>query len=72
MIDEFKMITGIAQAIITATTDSLMIDRLDIQYNNGEGSQLEGYYGYLKLDNGTEYKIFEDGSTVKIFTGDLG
>lgn len=72
MIDEFKMITGIAQAIITATNDSLMIDRLDIQYNNGEGPQLEGYYGYLKLDNGTEYKIFEDGSTVKIFTGDLG
>lgn len=72
MIDEFKMITGIAQAIISATNDSLQIDRLDIQYNDGTGPQLEGYYGYLKLDNGTEYKIFEDGSTVKIFTGDLG
>lgn len=71
MIDEFKMITGIAQAIISATDDSLQIDRLDIQFQNA-GPQIEGYYGYLKLDNGTEYKIFEDGSTVKIFTGDLG
>ena len=71
MIDEFKMITGIAQAIISATNDSLQIDRLDIQFQNAE-PQIEGYYGYLKLDNGTEYKIFEDGSTVKIFTGDLG
>ena len=72
MIDESKMIMGIAQAILSATNDSLMIHKLDIIYNNGSGSELEGYYGYLELDNATEYKIFEDGSTVKIFTGDLG
>ena len=71
MIDEFKMITGIAEAILSATNDSLMIDKLDIRYQEA-GPTVEGYYGYLTLDNGTEYKIFEDGSTVKIFTGDLG
>lgn len=71
MIEEFNMIIGIAQAILNATVDSCLIIKLDIRYEIGN-DKLDGYYGYLELDNGTEYKIFEDGSTVKIFTGDLG
>ena len=71
MIKELDMILTIAKAIQSCYCDSPQITRLDIQYNDG-GPQLEGYYGYLTLDNGYEYKIFEDGSTVKLFTGDLG
>ena len=72
MIKELDMILAVAKALQSGHCNSLQIDRLDIQYNDGTGPHLEGYYGDLTLDNGTEYKIFEDGTTVKIFTGDLG
>lgn len=70
MINELDMILAVAKAIQSGHCDSLQINKLDIRYQEA-GPQIEGYYGYLTLDIGTEYKIFEDGSTVKIFTGDL-
>lgn len=72
MIKELDMILSISKAIQNCHCDSLQIVRLDIQYKDTStpGNPF-GYYGYLMLDNGAEYKIYEDGSVTRIFTGDL-
>lgn len=71
MIKELDMILAVAKAIQSGHCDSLQIDRLDIQYVSSITERPIGYYGYLKLDNGDEYRIFEDGTSVRIMTGDM-
>lgn len=72
MIKELDMILSVSKAIQSGYCDSLQIERLDIQYHEHSvpGNPL-GYYGYLTLDNGNEYKIYEDGTSVRIMTGDM-
>ena len=72
MIEKLDMILSVAKAIQSCHCDSLQIDRLDIQYKeHSEPGVPYGYYGYLTLYNGAEYKIFEDGTSVRILTGDM-
>ena len=72
MTKELDMILSVAKAIQSGYCDSLQIERLDIQYHEHSvpGNPF-GYYGYLTLDNGNEYKIYEDGTSVRIMTGDM-
>lgn len=72
MIKELDMILAVAKAIQSGHFNLLQIDRLDIQYKkHSEPGAPYGYYGYLTLDNGAEYKIYEDGTSVRILTGDM-
>lgn len=72
MIKELDMILAVAKALQSGHCDSLQIDRLDIQYKeHSKPGASYGYYGYLTLDNGVEYKIYEDGTSVRIMTGDM-
>ena len=72
MLKELDMILSVAKAIQSGYCDSQQIERLDIQYHEHSvpGNSF-GYYGYLSLDNGAEYKIYEDGTCVRIMTGDM-
>ena len=72
MIEKLDMILSVAKAIQSCHCDSLQIDRLDIQYKlHSEPGSPCGYYGYLTLYNGAQYKIYEDGTSVRILTGDM-